>query len=96
MTTAVWKFTLEFGDSPEIEMPRGARPIHADVNAEAGRVIVWAVVDPTAPLVKREFVMRGTGHPLPDVGAHVATVQDGPFVWHIFNAPSMADLLGFL
>jgi hypothetical protein len=83
----IWKFMLAFGDSPETWMPQGARPIHADIDSDAGQVTVWAVVDPAATLVKRRFILRGTGHPLPDVGAHVATVKDGPFVWHIFDAP---------
>lgn len=38
----------------------------------------------------RVIEVLGTGHPLPDLDedqerAHIATVQDGPFVWHVFE-----------
>ena len=38
----------------------------------------------------RVIEVLGTGHPMPDLDegqdrVHVATVQDGPFVWHVFE-----------
>ena len=94
MNRTIWKFVLAFGDEPEIEMPKGAQPIHADIDSQAGVVEIWAVVNPAAPFAIRRFILRGTGHPLPSVGPHIATVKDGPFVWHLFNEWSMADLGG--
>ncbi len=49
----------------------------------------WFVVDPDADLLSRRFLLRGTGHPLDleATGRFVGTVLDGPFVWHVFEAP---------
>ena len=89
----IWKFTSKQGDHDDderhIEMPQGANVLHAVAKAEWGRLVltVWAVVDPDANNEDRVFLLRGTGHPLGLVGPHVATCLDGPFVWHVFEAP---------
>lgn len=83
----IWRFETEVrGDDLTIAMPTGAQVLHARAAAFGGLTLtVWAVVDPTAPAEPRPFCIRGTGHPLGDVGTHIATSLDGPFVWHIFE-----------
>jgi len=86
MSKTIWKFVLEFGDNPTAKMPEGAQIIHADIVSGAGVIYVWAIVDPAATLLTYEFILRGTGHQLPDYfGEHIATVLDTPFVWHLFR-----------
>jgi len=80
--TTIWKYTLQIDDGEMIDMPRGARPLAVQV--QAGDMCLWAAVDSRAPLVRHKFNIGGTGHPLPD-GEYIGSVQDGPYVWHIFD-----------
>lgn len=83
---------IEYDDFT-IDMPVGAQVLHARAFAQAGglQVDVWAVVDTEASTESRAFSVRGTGHPLGEVGAHIATVFDGGLVWHIFDAPVVVE-----
>lgn len=86
--TTIWKFALSVGDDTTVTMPQGA--VILDVkDAGPGLLSLWAIVDPDAPTEERLFHVRGTGHPLGEVGEHVATVataSSGLFVWHVFEA----------
>lgn len=60
---------------------RSARP------GEVGKLELWALVYPDvqAEETMRIFI-RGTGHPMTgQEGAFIATVIDGPLVWHLFS-----------
>lgn len=49
--------------------------------------MLWAEVDTEAPEEERLFALAGTGHCLPEwAAAWVATWQDRPFVWHLYEA----------
>lgn len=77
----VWKYRLELGIN-HLLMPRGALPLTAQIQHTS--ITLWAEVDPT---VKREQVtvdVVGTGHPVPDGTQYLATVQQPPFVWHVY------------
>ena len=82
---SVWKFTWDH--RVPTRMPQGARILSAQV--QHGRVQLWALVDTEAPVVQRNVVPYGTGHPLPhgDPGKFVGTVQldDGALVLHLFD-----------
>jgi hypothetical protein len=83
----VWKFPFEVADQVVLRMPEGAEVL--DVQAQDGVPTLWAVVDVDAPLVERRFELRGTGHPLGDIGPYVGTFQllGGGFVGHLFEGP---------
>jgi hypothetical protein len=67
-------------------MPRGAVVLDVQNRGEFGVAHMWAAVDDTAPMRHRQFIIVGTGHELPeDVAEHIATWQDGPLVWHMFE-----------
>lgn len=52
----------------------------------SGTICVWAMVNPDAEKVPRQFLICGTGGPMPDrVGEFIGTVFGGPFVWHVFD-----------
>jgi hypothetical protein len=81
----IWKFPITSPDGTRIDMPQGARIL--TVQMQAGMPTLWAVVDPEAPRRARYFRVVGTGH-THEAGVfrdYLGTVQDGPFVWHVFE-----------
>lgn len=50
---------------------------------------MWVMLDPMCPTQKYTFYINGTGEPMQvnangSVGRYLGTIQDGPYVWHIF------------
>ena len=68
----------------EVSMPVGAGVIAAQMQHRA--LCLWAEVDPEKPMERRPFMVIGTGHtPVPEYGVYIGTVQDGNFVWHVYD-----------
>lgn len=67
-------------------MPEGAHVLTAQM--QGGDLVLWAIVQPDKPMEHRKFEVFGTGEPmeLPAESPYVATVQDGPLVWHVFES----------
>jgi len=78
----IWKYELR-GALTELEMPFGARVIHAGYQDNALPTL-WAEVDPSLPSVTRRFWVTGTGHDVPS-GVHVGSAVCGAFVWHVYE-----------
>ena len=80
----IWKFPLHLTDSQEVEMPKSAEVL--TVQTQKGSICLWATVESESPRSKRSFRIIGTGHEF-DGGllAYVGTVQQGSFVWHVFE-----------
>lgn len=86
--TRVYKYALPKPDDfVTLELPVGARVLC--VQMQGGRPYLWARVDLGVSMEKRRFRLAGTGHDIDErtIGTYVATWQDGPFVWHLFNEP---------
>jgi hypothetical protein len=84
----VYKYEFSVDDEVTIKMPVGAKVLHVGSQHYA-RGCIWALVDEEMPhLQDRRFLIRGTGHPVPEAAAHLGTWFDGPFVWHIFEEDS--------
>jgi hypothetical protein len=69
-----------------IQMPHGARVL--TIQLQHGEPMMWALVDPEAPLVTRQFVVKGTGWDVEhDALVYVGTYQQvgGEYVWHLFE-----------
>lgn len=73
----------------EIEMPKGAKIL--DIQLQAGKPVIWALVNPKHKLRKYEFQIAGTGFELLDYDKrhfeYIKTIQAGhlaALVWHIF------------
>ena len=86
--TTIWKFELDVtqGDRVCISIPKGAVVLSAGVQGR--NFMVWAIVDPAAPKVNRNFSVHGTGHSVPaeiEWSAFINTVFMGPLVFHIFD-----------
>lgn len=81
----IWKFPIP--DTGWVEIPEGARVLSAGVQREQ-QIVIWAMVDPEAPKVRRLFTVYGTGREIPAYGRNasfVGTVFIGPFVFHVFD-----------
>jgi len=87
---SVWKFELGVTDFAVVRMPEGAKVLSmAESGTFKDRLLMWALVDPDAPMQGRGFRVVGTGHPFPDADEcrFVATVPtDVGLVWHVFEA----------
>ncbi len=80
----IWKYTLLVTDRQTITLPEGATFL--DVQIQNGEPQIWALVDPKVLQDDRVIVIHGTGHPVSgDVGKYIATFQQPPFVWHVFE-----------
>ena len=80
----IWKFELSLTNEQDILMPKGA--VLLSVKTQAGAPMLWAIVDPAEKLETRRFCIVGTGHNFDDVSmVYVGTVQQPPFVWHLFE-----------
>jgi hypothetical protein len=84
--TAIWKFPLKLSTVQCVDMPQGVSPADVlDVQVQNGTICLWAMCDPDATLEQRDVYIHGTGHPFnPDGMEHVGTVQQPPYVWHVF------------
>jgi len=72
-----------------VEMHRGAYPLTVQMQGDAP--YIWAFVESEHPLEKRQFLIFGTGHPMPtDPGTYLGTIQmmHGQLVFHVFKGES--------
>lgn len=78
--STIWKFPLT---KEGILMPISARLL--TVQCQHGRPVLWAEVDPAAPKVIRNVRVIGTGWADVPAAPYVATFQDGPLVFHVYD-----------
>lgn len=81
----IYKYQFQIADRIEIEMP-----IHSDVlsiQLQSGIPTMWVKVDTSLQMVKRIFVVFGTGHEINSMFdyRHIGTIQHQGYVWHIFE-----------
>lgn len=83
--SVIWKYSLS--DRTTLEMPAGAQIL--SVQGQGMDICMWAQVHPNRRVVKRQFVVYGTGHPIPDDEdfTYVGTAQlaNGGLVFHVFE-----------
>lgn len=83
----VFKYPLRISDEANhVGLPSGAELLH--VHEQDGRMFLWALVDPAAPLEQRVFTVHGTGHPVDNrlsFADYVGTAHCDGFVWHVFE-----------
>lgn len=59
----------------------------------SGRLEVWVEATTTEDFPihgvdgAQSLTVYGTGHPINDDHTHVASVVDGPFIWHVYRVP---------
>ena len=81
----IWKYAFEVEDFVRILMPKGSEVLHVDV--QRGDATIWVLANPDNPKEERTFRIVGTGNPFPDANdmKYIATFQQPPFVWHVFE-----------
>lgn len=83
----VFKYSVEWGDIAHVDMPEDAQILTAQLQGSSEKLVVWALVNPGAPLQSRTFRIAGTGHRITETVAYISTVQlfDGSAVFHVFE-----------
>jgi hypothetical protein len=78
----IYKYELKEGS---VEMPIGAKILSTQTQND--RPYIWTLVDIDAECEFRNFAIVGTGHDFPEADdfTYINTIQDGQFVWHIFE-----------
>lgn len=84
----IFKYQLDDAvESQFIVMPAGSTVL--TVQVQDGGPFLWVKVDPVVSLVKRRFLIFGTGYEIvdPDQLHYVGTYQmrGGLLVWHVFT-----------
>jgi hypothetical protein len=85
----IWKFPVPASRRGVVEMPKCANILA--VQMQGDDVCMWAMVDTKAPMERREFLVLGTGHEVPDGDtlAYLGTFQPdeggSPLVFHVFE-----------
>lgn len=85
----IYKYKLNVIDKQIIKTPQYG--IILSVQEQDDQLCLWVQVDTEAPEVERIIRVIGTGNHLPDNLCYIGTVQQKPYVWHIyedFNVPS--------
>ena len=93
MTRTILKYPLQVTDRQTVALPRGAKVL--SVQDQRGILCLWALVATDAEIVNVDIRIHGTGHELPDDAsayAHLGTVQQGQYVWHVFKVQSVGEL----
>lgn len=88
MIRALWKFTVPLGKPIQHSVPAGGIIRHVALDHTSRDPALWIEVDPRpdAPTEIRTFNCYGTGHLIEgDNLFHRGTVQDGHWVWHLFE-----------
>lgn len=85
----IYKYPLTLTDRQQIRLPRDAQIL--DVQIQGGQLMLWALLDDDATPHARNVCVVGTGRLAGHVVDmdHVATVQAGEFVWHVFAEKSV-------
>lgn len=84
----IWKYVVKIERHQTVVMPKGS--VLLDMQDQDGELAVWAAVPIERGLhpdnVERSLSVVGTGSDLPSgEQAYVATAQQGPYVWHLFD-----------
>lgn len=85
MIRVIHKFPVPYGTHGNLRLPASAQVL--TVQMQNGVPQLWAVVTADAPPSShRGIFIIGAGFELPaETGNYIATFQDGPYVWHVFE-----------
>ena len=88
----VYKYELTKWESQyEALIPPSAKVLRID--SQAGKICLWALVDPMEFKTLRRFDVFGTGHPIPSDGqervfVNTFLMHEGTYVFHAFEVIS--------
>jgi hypothetical protein len=78
----VHKVHVNLNDEVHIVMPTDAKIVM--VGDQQGAITIWFEHD-NGPLTTRTIYIHGTGHHIPAGRKHVGSLQQGEFVWHLYE-----------
>lgn len=82
MARTVWKFPIK----PEFTLSLAPTAVVRLVDAQGDVATMWIETDPDAGVMEeRWFRVFGTGHEISDHWSWVASWQQPPFVWHLYE-----------
>jgi hypothetical protein len=93
----IFKYSLQYedrvpnisGDCCFCEMPQNAKIIHFDIQNEV--YTIWAEVDDALEKEEKHFRIIPTGGAIPPYYKYVGTsLQNTPFVWHLYSLEGKA------
>lgn len=81
----IYKYPIEITDSQAVLIPVDAKLLTVQIQNE--KLCLWAMFDEKKHISKlRTIEVFGTGNLIPPGNrVYISTVQDGVFVWHIFE-----------
>lgn len=80
----IYKYPLIVTNLQTLNLPEQAQIL--SIECQGDKPQMWALVDPYKPTEERTFRIFGTGDELNGFdGTHIATFQQPPFVWHVFE-----------
>lgn len=87
----IYKFPLQVTNEQVLRLQIGAQLL--DVQIQHDVLCLWALVDTNQiQMEDRTLNIYGTGHPASDnPGNFIATVQQGPMVWHVFESKQQPE-----
>ena len=89
MTRAVWKYPLPLAPHTQTLRFPGASVRFLHVAMQDATPTLWAEVDTDSEKAwDITLTWFGTGHEIPGNALYVGTVQDGIFVWHLYEETS--------
>jgi hypothetical protein len=81
---SIYKYKMEVREKQILRLPKNAHIL--DVQTQYGVPVLWAVVEPEAPLVDYKILCVGTGDSIVASDYwYLGTVQMGTYVWHFFK-----------
>ena len=81
----IYKYHITITDTQTVQLPEGAFIL--SVAYQGPQLCLWALVNPEKKVYPRTLEIFGTGHPMnSNYRKYICTVQDGSFVWHIFDS----------
>ena len=96
MEQSIWKYELDIKDRVEVMMPVRSRVL--SVGNQRETLCLWAIVEPGGAMVKRTFMIKGTGHPYdfrdtahPAEFLGTVLMHEGALVWHVFDITKVVD-----
>jgi hypothetical protein len=86
-SAVIWEYPLALVGTQTLQMPQGAALL--TVQLQASQLTLWALANPTAPLVGRTFAVVGTGEEgdaaVMTRANYIGTVSEDRLVWHVFD-----------
>lgn len=84
----IFKYPVPAMDKFELELPEGAKIL--SFQTQRNNICIWALVNPDAQTVRRQFRLAGTGHSIYHQKSQLKFIgttklQDGDLIFHLFE-----------